>query len=130
MNTIKHIKRDAKQLFRRCHMNGALDEDLVRQVVQQILVSRRRGFLALANEFERLVRLHQLEHTAEIESAAPLPSDLRADVQMSLAQTYGPHVSTSFTENPDLIGGMRIKVGSDVYDGSVRAGLVALEKSF
>ena len=130
MNTIKHIRRDAKQLFNRCHTNGALDEDLVRRVVQRILVSRRRGFLALANEFERLVRLHQLEHTAEIESATPLPAELRANVRISLVQAYGPHVSTSFSENPDLIGGMRIKVGSDVYDGSVKAGLVALEKSF
>jgi F0F1-type ATP synthase delta subunit len=29
-----------------------------------------------------------------------------------------------------LIGGMRIQVGCDVYDGSVRAALDALEKSF
>ena len=36
----------------------------------------------------------------------------------------------SFVENPSLIGGMRVRVGSDVYDGSVKAGLVALEKSF
>ena len=127
MITIKHVRRDARQLFRRCHTNGALDEHLVRLVVQQILGSRRRGYLALANEFKRLVRLRQLRHTAEVESAAPLPSDLRANVQASLARTYGPHVSTSFTENPALIGGMRIKVGSDVYDGSVRGRLAALE---
>ena len=43
---------------------------------------------------------------------------------------YGPGISTSFAHNPALIGGMRIHVGSDVYDGSVRAGLDALEKSF
>jgi F-type H+-transporting ATPase subunit delta len=47
-----------------------------------------------------------------------------------LAQAYGPYVNTSFVENPSLIGGMRVKVGSDVYDGSVKAGLAALERSF
>jgi F-type H+-transporting ATPase subunit delta len=130
MNKTKQIRRTAKHLFQRCHTNGYLDENMVRQVVQQILGTRRRGYLALANEFERLVRLHQLQHTAEVESAAPLPPDLRANVQERLVETYGPHLTTSFKEDSSLIGGMRIKIGSDVYDGSVKAGLVALEKSF
>ena len=130
MNKIKQVKRNAKHLFRRCRSNGSLDDDLVRLVVRQILESKRRGYLALANEFERLVRLDQLQHTAEVQSATPLPSELRASVQASLAQTYGPYVNTSFSANPSLIGGMRIKVGSDVYDGSVKAGLDALERSF
>ena len=43
---------------------------------------------------------------------------------------YGPELNTSFADNPALIGGMRISVGSDVYDGSVKAGLAALENSF
>ena len=130
MNKNKQVRRNARHLFRSCHANGSLDENLVRLVMQQILGSKRRGYLALANEFERLVRLDQLQHSAEVQSAAPLSSELRASVQASLAQTYGPYVNTSFSENPSLIGGMRIKVGSDVYDGSVKAGLAALERSF
>lgn len=130
MNKMKLVQRNAKHLFRRCRANGALDEALVRQVVQQILGSKRRGYLALAKEFERLVRLDQWQRTAEVESAALLPSELRANVQARLDQTYGPHLSTSFVENTSLIGGMRIKVGSDVYDGSIKAGLAALERSF
>jgi len=47
-----------------------------------------------------------------------------------LAQTYGHGVTASYTQNPGLIAGMRIKVGSDVYDGSVQARLAALEQSF
>jgi F-type H+-transporting ATPase subunit delta len=130
MNKMNQVRRNAKHLFGRCRANGSLDENLVRQVVEQILGSKRRGYLALANEFGRLVRLHQLQQTAEVESAAPLPAELRASVQARLTQIYGPHLNTSFLENPSLIGGMRIKVGSDVYDGSIKAGLVALEKSF
>ena len=44
--------------------------------------------------------------------------------------SYGPGMSTSFAANPELIGGMRVKVGSDVYDGSVRTALLTLEERF
>jgi F-type H+-transporting ATPase subunit delta len=130
MKTAKQIKREAKRLFHLCFVGKTLDEHRVREVLQNILQSKRRGSLALATQFVRLVRLNRLQHTAEIESAMPLSSDLRANVQSSLARTYGPDLSTSFVEKPALIGGMRIRVGSDVYDGSVKAGLAALEKSF
>ena len=63
-----------------------------------------------------------------VESAAPLPDDLRdAACVADLTRMYGPALETSFSENPALIGGMRIKVGSDVYDGSVARRLAALE---
>ena len=76
------------------------------------------------------MKLDYAEHTATIESATPLPVDLQTIVQSELTQRYGPGLTTAFVENPELIGGMRIQVGCDVYDGSVRARLKALAKSF
>jgi F-type H+-transporting ATPase subunit delta len=128
--TIKQVKREARYLFRLCFVNGSLDEIRVRIVLQRILRPQRRGYLALAGQFQRLVRLDRLQHTAEIQTATPLQPDLRAKVQAGLVRGYGPGISTSFAESPELIGGMRIRVGSDVYDGSIKAGLAALEKSF
>lgn len=130
MKTIKQIEREARHLFRLCQVDGSLDERRVRQVVQGVLGSKRRGYLALANYFERLVRLERLSHTAEVESATPLLADLRKNIELNLARMYGPGISTSFAERPTLIGGVRVRVGSDVYDGSVKASLAALEKSF
>jgi len=130
MKTIKQIKREARQLFRLCRTNGSLDETRVRRVVQSVLGSKRRGHLALANEFKRLVKLDQLQHTARVESAVTLSPELQIKVEASLTRMYGPGMHTSFTEKPALIGGMRVSVGSDVYDGSVKAGLAALEQSF
>ena len=75
----------------------------------------------------RLVRLDRDGHRAIVESATPLPDDLRIDVQTGLARAYGQGLDTSFEVNPRLIGGMRIRVGSDVYDASVLAKLAALE---
>ena len=130
MKTARQTKREAKRLFRLCFLNGLLDESRVRQVAQRIIEAKRRAGQALLYQFLYLVKLDCARHTAEVESAVPLPEDLRADIQTALARTYGPGISASFAHNPGLIGGMRIKVGSDVYDGSLRARLAALEKSF
>ena len=130
MKTTKQARREATQLFRLCLVNGLLDEDRVRQVVQRIIEGKRRGYFALLSYFQRLVKLDRAQHTAEVESAVPLPADLRASVQAGLQSMYGPGINILFAHRPALIGGMRIQVGSDVYDGSVRSELAALEKAF
>jgi F-type H+-transporting ATPase subunit delta len=130
MITAKQTRRQAKQLFRLCLVNERVDEDRVRKVVQSVLQFRRRGYLALLGYFQRLLKLHQAQHTAEIQSAVPLSADLEIKLQAGLQHVYGSGISTLFVHNPALIGGIRIHVGSDVYDGSVRSGLAALEKSF
>jgi F-type H+-transporting ATPase subunit delta len=122
--------REARRLFRFCLVNGSLDEARVRQIVQRVLESKRRDGHVLLSRFLRLVRLDRSRHTAEVESATVLPPDLQAGVKAGLAQVYGPGLSISFVESPALIGGMRIRVGNDVYDGSVRAKLAALERRF
>ena len=126
----KQIKREARQLFRLCHVNGSVDEERVSAVVSQALQSHPRGVYAVLSEFLRLVRLDQSRHTAGIESATDLPPDLRSSIVANLEHVYGPGLSSSFSLNPTLIGGMRIKVGSDVYDGSIKAKLSELEKRF
>ena len=69
------------------------------------------------------MHLDRDRHTGLVESATPLAAPVRDEILADLSRLYGPRLHTSFAENPALIGGMRIKVGSDVYDGSIRAGL-------
>jgi F-type H+-transporting ATPase subunit delta len=130
MKITKQSRREAKQLFRSCQVNGLLDENRARQAVEELFRLKPRGYLAIASHFERLVKLDVERRTAKIESAIALPSDVQFKVQAGLAKQYGQNVTVSFTQNPALIGGLRIKVGSDVYDGSVQARLNALQESF
>jgi F-type H+-transporting ATPase subunit delta len=51
-------------------------------------------------------------------------------VTNKLSRIYGQGLNISFAQNPALLGGLRIKVGSDVYDGSVEARLQSLAESF
>src|SRR5215472_5053102 len=107
MRATKQIKRQAKQLFRFCLVNDALDEGRTSQVVQRIIERKGRRYLALLAEFQRLVRLDREVHTAEVETAAPLPPDLRSAVQSRLEDAYGPGINIQFAQKPALIAGMR-----------------------
>jgi F-type H+-transporting ATPase subunit delta len=126
----KQLRREAKQMFRLCLVRGLLDEARVRLAVQIVLAAKWRGNLILLSYFQRLVKLELSRHTAQVESATSLPVALEASIRSNLDRVYGHGLSTSFALNPALIGGMRIQVGSDVYDGSVRAGLALLQNGF
>src|ERR1044071_8357127 len=130
MKISKQARRGAKELFRSCLTDGLMDDGRVRQAVQRVLQTKPRGYLAMLTHFERLIKSYIVRGSARDESAAPLPPDLQAGVQASLSKTYGPGLNISFVQNPSLIGGMRIKVGSDVYDGTVQARLNALQEAF
>ncbi len=130
MRAPKQILRQATDLFRACQVNGALDEARVRQTVQQIGQAKPRGYLAILSAFRRLVQIECERHTALVESAQPLPVDQHDAMVKTLSGRYGAGLSISFAVNPALVGGVRIQVGSDVYDGSVRGRLAALERTF
>src|SRR5688572_14384455 len=130
MRISKQDRREAKQLFRSTIVNGVLNEERARQIVQRILQIKPRGFLAILSHFERLLKLEIERRTARVESATALSPEQQAAVKDRLSKAYGPGLSIGFAQNPALIGGMRIKVGSDVYDGSVQARLAALQESF
>jgi F-type H+-transporting ATPase subunit delta len=130
VKTSKQARRDAKELFRACRVNGLLDESKVRQVVQQVIAAKPRGYFAILNHFQRLVKLDLDRRTARIESPVPLAEPQQASIRTNLARRYGDGLIFAFTQNPELIGGLRVQIGSDVFDGSVAARLAALETSF
>ena len=130
MKTSIQARRQAAQLFRACLAGAVLDEGRVRQVVDQIAAAKPRGYLETLSAFRRLVKLECERHAATIESAIPLSAEMQANVREKLAGAYGKEVSAKFAEIPALIGGVRIRMGSDVYDGSIRGRLAALERSF
>src|SRR6266576_3314636 len=123
MKISKQARRDAKQLFRSCLSNGLLDENCVRQAVQAVVAQKPRGYVSILSQLQRLVQLDLDRRTARVESATQLSPQEQAAVQSELSRKYGPGLNLSFTLSPALIGGLRIQVGSDVYDGSVQARL-------
>jgi F-type H+-transporting ATPase subunit delta len=130
MKISKHAQRDARQLFRSCLVGGLLDENRVRQAVSLIVEKKPRGYVEILSRLHRLVKLDLEQRAARVESAVPLAADLQAQVAGQLKNLYGDRLNLAFELNPSLLGGLRIQVGSDLYDGSVKTRLEKLQQSF
>jgi F-type H+-transporting ATPase subunit delta len=130
VKTRKQAQREARQIFQLCLVDGSLDEARVRQVVSRLVDAKRPGTLPVLTRLQRLVRLDREKHSAEVESAAPLTAEAQAAIEAGVAKRFGRGVVTSFRDNPALIGGVRIKIGSNVYDDSIKGRLAALEALF
>jgi F-type H+-transporting ATPase subunit delta len=126
----KQTRREAKELFRATLVNGRMDEAKVRAVVTQVIEKKPRGYLAILEYFKKLVKLEQDRRSVQDESAIALSPEQQGGVASSLERLYGSGLSVQYSVNPDLIGGLRVRVGSDVYDGSVAARLENLEENF
>ncbi len=130
MKGSKQTRQDAKALFRACVVGGRLDEGRVREAVASVLRGRPRGYSELLGHFRRLVRLELDRCTARVASAVPLDDAQQRDVAGRLRQWRGADLRVEFREEGALLGGLRVQVGSDVVDGTVRARLDALAGAF
>ena len=130
MKISKEARRLSGQLFRLSLTDGRLDRAKVSSVVQAVINEKPRHYLGALESFQRLVRLEIAKRHATIESAVELSPETSQTVVDNLKQKYGQDLTTEFVVNPSLIGGMRVKIGSDVFDGSVRNRLALLQEQF
>ena len=130
MKVSKQARRDAKLLYKGCLKNGLLQEDSVTKTVQAIVDGKPRAYIQILNHLLKLVKTDIHSRTARIESADSLDDATRKSVEKLLMERYGTSLMISFDVNPALIGGLRIQVGSDVYDASIRSRLQKIEESF
>jgi len=128
MKLTKEVRKVSKELFRSSFTDGLLDTGKVRGFVGQLVASKPRHYVDILKNYHRLIRLELDKRHAVIESASPLSQDTSDRVLRDLKSKYGEGLTTDFRVNPDLIGGLRIRVGSDVWDGSVQGRLDRLEQ--
>ena len=76
---------------------------------------------------ERLLAHHNIVR-AEVTSAAPLSPEKTQALAESLSKVTGKKVELSTSVDPDLLGGVVARIGSTVYDGSVKTQLEQLRK--
>ncbi len=127
MKLSKEARKAAKSLFVACLSEGKLDQDKARIVVKELAEKKPRKYLEILEGFQRYVRLELAKRHATIESATNLERETRDQLRKALKAKYGSDITTEFQVTPELIGGLRIKIGSDVWDNSVQDRIARLE---
>jgi F-type H+-transporting ATPase subunit delta len=130
MKVSKVAAATARRLFGLCQTGGRLDETKLRTVVARLIESKPRDYRAVLVALQRLTRLDADRRRVTVESAVALDDASRQRVVDGLAKAHGPNLTISYTVKPELIGGLRIRVGNDVLDGSVQGRLTRLANAF
>ncbi len=128
MKLSKESRKISKALFRSSFTEGTLDDAKVRKIVQTIIEAKPRQYYEILKGYQRLVRLEMKKHQAVIESPESLPESNRKQMEADLRQKHGQDLNFEFKVNPALIAGLRIQIGSNVWDGSVQNRLSRLKE--
>lgn len=65
---------------------------------------------------------------ADVFSARELGGEMKKKLEGSLTELTGGMVRLHFSLDPDLVGGLKVRIGSEVFDGSVRTQLDAMQR--
>jgi F-type H+-transporting ATPase subunit delta len=115
-------------------MSGAAKVALAPAVANFLRTVLDNGRLAalplMADQFQTLVRAHQGVSEAMVYSAFPLDAAQLAEIQGALEQRFGRKLEFSSVQiEPELIGGVRVVVGDEVLDTSVKARLERMKSA-
>ena len=127
MKINKEIRRLSREMLRASFTDGQLDPGRISSLVDSIIARKPRHYIDVLKNYRRLLRLELEKRLAKIETANEVDSTTSSELVTNLKKKYGSNLTAEFVVNPQLLGGMRIRVGNDVWDGSVRHRLERLE---
>ena len=128
MKINREIRQISREMLRASFTDGQLDSGRIASVVDSVIARKPRNYVDILKNYRRLLRLELEKRRARIETASEVDPAVKAEIVASLKKKYGGDLTSEFLVNAQLLGGMRIRVGSDVWDGTVRNRLDRLQQ--
>lgn len=110
--------------------DGKLNEDNLRKVFKTIADKKPRNYQGILITLKNLVRQELERHHVVVESAEALDVSTSTRVESDLKSQHGNDLTFEYKVNPALLGGIRIRKGDDVWDGSLKSRLDRLANAF
>src|SRR5262249_1863882 len=120
MKLNKEIRQLSRKMVQASFTDGQLNSDRIASLIDSVIREKPRNYISLLKNYKSLLRLEEERRHATIETGSEVDPAIRSDIVVNLKNKYGDDLATDFLVDPQLLGGMRIRVGSDVWDGSVR----------
>jgi F-type H+-transporting ATPase subunit delta len=127
MKLNKEIRQLSRKMLQASFTDGQLDSGRIASLVDSVIAEKPRNYIDVLKNYKRLLRLEVEKRHATIETASEVDPAIRSEIVSNLKSKYGDDLATEFHVDPQLLGGMRIRVGNDVWDGSVRNRLERLQ---
>ena len=108
-----------RRIFRLCLENGVLNEKKLSKVVQLLSKNSERQSRSLLLGISKAFRHYSSEKTALIISANDLINSEKKMIMQKIKEDYGSHFNVDFKVDPRLLGGLKIQIGDNVWDGSL-----------
>ena len=89
---------------------------------------RGRGLEAALAEFAAIAARRRERLIAEVRVASALPADLHDRLAAALAAAYGHEVHLNVIVDPQVVGGMSVRIGDEQIDGSIATRLAVLRR--
>ena len=128
MKINKEIRQLSREMLRASFTDGQLDSGRISSLVDSVIAKKPRHYIDVLKNYRRLLRLELEKRQAKIETANEVDSTTSSQLVTNLKKKYGSDLTAEFVVKPELLGGMRIRVGSDVWDGTVRNRLERLQQ--
>jgi F-type H+-transporting ATPase subunit delta len=128
MKINREVRQLGREMLRASFTDGQLDRGKIAKLVQALIGKKPRHYIDILHYYKRLLRLEIEKRHAKIESAMPLSPQTATSVVERLKKKYGADLTSDFAVDPTLLGGVRVRVGSDVWDGTIRNRLQRLEQ--
>ncbi len=122
----KKTKLLAKQLFKLSLVNGSVSAEQVAGVLGYIEKTAPRHTLALLKLYQRAIVTELAKSQAVVEHAGPVSDAVLKQIEAAMTKRYARVVTASAKPHPKLLAGLRVRVGSDVYESTVAGQLAAL----
>jgi len=129
MRADKKTKLLAKQLVKLSLVNGAVSPEQVTGVLAYVEKSAPRQSLSLLKLYHRAIAVEFAKSQALIEHAGTISDTTLKMIEGAMSQKYKRVITASARPNPALLAGVRVRVGSDVYESTVSNQLAQLSAS-
>jgi len=98
--------------------------DMTSNFLKLLVDKKRIGMLAEISDYYRELMDEVLKRVrVSLKTAFPLPSDITAEIKRGLDQMTGKQTEVTIEEDSSLLGGIVIRVGDTLYDGSIKTQL-------
>lgn len=109
--------------------DGVPSQGRVRTVLKAVSARPTAELKPLLLAYARLMRRHEFLRTLSIERAGALAPASREAVVKAMAGGTGRALLVTEKESPELIAGLRVRLGDDVFDASLAGALTRMGQS-